>query len=195
MPYVNVYKNFISEEYQKDILNLISSEDVEWMFSNYISNHPSGQVIGEKMAEHQYGFANNVFYERFGGVLNENLFKFFIPMLEAIEILEGKPIEKLFRFRLALTTNIGGLTGTLVNPHIDMHEPHKTFLYYVNDCDGETVFYEEKWSGIPIHTFNVSQRFTPKMGEAVIFDGFHYHSSSVPVNNIARYTINVNYIV
>ena len=70
------------------------------------------------------------------------------------------------------------------NIHIDNEEPHNVALYYVNDADGDTFFFDNH--GQEIH------RETPERGKMVIFDGSTYHSSSPPSKNV-RMTLNINY--
>ena len=71
------------------------------------------------------------------------------------------------------------------NVHIDNENPHDVVLYYINDADGDTFFFDN--DGKIIH------RETPKKGKCVIFEGLHaYHASSSPTKNI-RMTLNINY--
>lgn len=70
------------------------------------------------------------------------------------------------------------------NVHIDNEKPHDVVLYYINDADGDTFFFDDKR--------NVIHRETPERGKMVIFDGSIFHSSSAPSKNI-RMTLNINY--
>jgi len=70
------------------------------------------------------------------------------------------------------------------NPHVDNTNPHDVLLYYINDADGDTFFFDN--NGKIIH------RETPERGKMVIFDGATFHSSSPPSKNI-RMTLNINY--
>ena len=70
------------------------------------------------------------------------------------------------------------------NPHIDNEKPHDVLLYYINNADGDTFFFDN--NGKIIH------RETPERGKMVIFDGSTFHSSSPPSKNI-RMTLNINY--
>lgn len=68
-------------------------------------------------------------------------------------------------------------------PHIDDSRPHIALIYYVNDSDGDTHFYEK---GKLIKTIS------PKKGSAVMFKGHIYHASASPVENKFRIVINYN---
>jgi hypothetical protein len=71
------------------------------------------------------------------------------------------------------------------NPHIDVDIPHWVFLYYVNDSEGDTVFYDKD--------FNETKRIAPKKGRVAFFDGNIYHSASKPKSR-PRAVININFI-
>jgi hypothetical protein len=81
-------------------------------------------------------------------------------------------------------------------PHIDRDAPHLVFLYYVNDSDGDTVFFDKFWQQgvIPkVDDLNEALRISPKMGTGILFDGLQYHASSSPVESLYRCVINLTF--
>jgi len=70
-------------------------------------------------------------------------------------------------------------------PHTDLKIPHTTVLYYVNDCDGDTFFFDNDG--------DIIDRVTPKKGRLVVFDGLTSHASSMPSKN-CRVSLNINYV-
>jgi len=76
-------------------------------------------------------------------------------------------------------------------PHTDMayddgrKVPHQVFLYYINDADGPTYFYNEN--------NELVDAIEPKMGRAVIFDGSILHAGSNPVKFPLRFALNINF--
>lgn len=66
--------------------------------------------------------------------------------------------------------------------HTDDNAPHIAFIYYVNDSDGDTHFYEKG---------KIIETVSPKKGSGVMFDGSLLHASSSPVDH--RYRIVLNY--
>jgi hypothetical protein len=74
-------------------------------------------------------------------------------------------------------------------PHHDSTEPNYSMLYYVNDSDGDTVFFNEFY-GDDIKTLNVLQKVKPKKNTVVIFDSRRIHASSNPKITPERYVIN-----
>ena len=97
-----------------------------------------------------------------------------------------KKRKNLLRAHLTLNYPRPDVFGKPHNPHIDNDDPHEVLLYYVNDCDGDTFFFNDDMS--------VKYRHTPKKGEYVIFNGMNYHASSSPSKNI-RITLNINYAI
>jgi hypothetical protein len=81
-------------------------------------------------------------------------------------------------------------------PHVDILDPHKVLLYYVNDSDGDTFMFNEKYTPgdeeVPLD-YTLNQRVTPKKNRAIVFDGLTYHNSSKPVKNTSRYVINIDF--
>ena len=69
-------------------------------------------------------------------------------------------------------------------PHIDMKEKHKVILFYLNDSDGDTYFYDKD--------HNIIDSVSPKENRAVLFDGSILHSSSKPTKSARRIVLNIN---
>jgi len=82
------------------------------------------------------------------------------------------------------------------NIHVDVKYPHLVCLYYVNDSDGDTFMYNEVHElgsdSIP-SDFTLHSRHTPKQGNAVLFDGLRYHSSSKPKEHSKRIIVNIDF--
>jgi hypothetical protein len=77
-------------------------------------------------------------------------------------------------------------------PHTDLKFengnsiPHLVCLYYVNDSDGPTFFYD--------NDLNVVKKVSPSKGTAVIFDGDTLHAGSNPILTPLRFAININFL-
>ena len=120
---------------------------------------------------------------------------------------EGKLIEPI---ALALVQKIGlepkiascKLNLTFPNPefekldhfpaHFDTTDRAVVAIYYVNDSDGDTLFFNEKNSdGI----FMVSSEYTPKKGTLVYFNESVLHANRPPNKSKARCIINFNFLL
>lgn len=75
-------------------------------------------------------------------------------------------------------------------PHTDLKYedgrdiPHLVCLYYINDSDGPTYFYQNS---------KMSMAIPPKKGSAIIFDGKILHAGSNPVRSPFRFAFNINF--
>ena len=70
-------------------------------------------------------------------------------------------------------------------PHIDNgFEDQVTAIYYVNDSDGDTFFFDD--SG------KITKRVTPKKGTLVMWKGKIFHAKSSPIKTASRVVININ---
>jgi len=70
-------------------------------------------------------------------------------------------------------------------PHIDNpHEEQITAIYYVNDSDGDTIFFD--------NTGKITERITPKKGRLVWWKGRIFHAKSSPIKSINRLVLNFN---
>lgn len=75
--------------------------------------------------------------------------------------------------------------------HVDMQKWHKVLLYYVNDADGDTVFFNKK-DGLII------DRVSPRKGRLVAFDGNIYHAAGIPKNGhrcVVNFDVNLEEIM
>ncbi len=80
-------------------------------------------------------------------------------------------------------------------PHLDRTTPHWSFIYYVEDSDGDTIIYDYKSKNendIPyFEDIKELKRIKPKQGTIVAFDGLHWHTAEQPTKN-KRCIINFN---
>lgn len=75
-------------------------------------------------------------------------------------------------------------SGKPTIPHIDSTKPHDVILYYVNESDGDSIFYDE--------IGNVANTVSPKKGRVVIFNGGLIHSGTPPKTSNKRILFNYN---
>ena len=106
----------------------------------------------------------------------------------------GEKISEILRVRMIMNTitDKSYLTGA----HTDQSIPHKTALLYMDDADGDTVIYKERYEpGEPEpEIFTVIGEVNPKKNRLLIFDGLHYHAGTTPTKVARRVIMNINYI-
>ena len=75
---------------------------------------------------------------------------------------------------------------------MDDNRPHLPAIYYVNDNDGPTYFFNEMYDGT-FQKLTQKEIFLPKKGKFVLFDGLRYHASSNPITKPIRCIMNINF--
>ena len=96
----------------------------------------------------------------------------------------GLPNNKMIRAHNTLQYPRPEKEGVPHNAHVDNNRPHIVGLYYPNDSDGDTFFFDDD--------LNVIHREPVERGKMVVFDGKWKHSSSSPTKNV-RFSLNINY--
>jgi hypothetical protein len=181
------FENFLSDYCADIIEETLMHQTFPWYYLNEASvkNKPKEyQLLNKK----DFGFYHSIFSEGEGGITS-NYYQIFLPMIHLLKKEVESEIQ-IQRIRLGMSTTIG--ENMQRHPHVDFAFPHKTFLYYVNDSDGDTVFYKSPPLNKP-SLFVEEYRNTPKKNTAILFDGLQYHSSSFPVKNDVRLTVNINF--
>jgi hypothetical protein len=117
--------------------------------------------------------------------------QFILSQILATMAAVGEPIANIFRIRIVLNT----ITDQpyLNGAHVDFVWPHKTALLYLDDADGDTVIYQERWEGERPQAFTVSDQVAPAANRLVLFDGQRFHTGTTPTRTARRVVLNVNY--
>lgn len=110
-----------------------------------------------------------------------------LPIINSLELYTGKDLKsKVWNIKANLYTKDGSYPKDFHHPpHIDNTDDNFTgesFLYYVNDADGDTFMFDDK--------FETKCRITPEKGKGVLFDLKQYHTSSIPRIGGPRITLN-----
>lgn len=118
--------------------------------------------------------------------------KVFFDLIRKFTEKHGIDFEDFRRVKLNIMTPTIDRSQRTLYPHVDYNEPHYIFLYYPSDCDGDTIIYNEMYSGRMIESATVNKRITPKRGAAFIVDGRYFHSITTPSENPFRGVVNSN---
>ena len=105
-----------------------------------------------------------------------------MPLTEWIkkEVLPGYEVRRVMG---NLTTQLPNAENFLNLPHVDSDDKEKyTFLYYVNDSDGKTVFFKDG---------KIETEVDPIKGTGALFLSNTIHAGQVPSINKTRYVINI----
>jgi hypothetical protein len=115
---------------------------------------------------------------------------FLIPIQYYIEERLGFKLS-IRRVKVNLTFNVFRDTSMVEEPHIDEQNNPADYvcIYYPISSDGDTVVYKEDSS--TFGSWTEESRITPKQNTMVIIPGNRWHSSSTPIDNISRLSLNM----
>lgn len=175
---IKIVDDVVSAQSQEFVKNQLIATGMPWLFLDDVTYGGTATEIQPRA-----GFQHIPFTD---GTITSTAYWFLYPLLLEACSKNDIVVTQLLRIRIGLYVNIN--LGTPNHRHIDQHEPHLVGLYYVDNCDGDTVFYANDVSDEEI------MRCTPKRGRMVLFDGSIYHASTPPLKNPYRITVNFNFL-
>ena len=186
-PAMNIIDNFISEMEQNDFEQYVATSHFPYrLYNTHIYSDPENIAY-----EHAPMQLSHFLYESESDQASPHL-PIITKFVKQLEKKYGK--IKLLRAKVNLTFPYPPyMSYEHQTPHIDLQYDdgspvdHKVLLYYINDTDGPTYFFNDKKEK--------SDTVYPKKGRAVIFDGSEIHAASNPVKNPFRFILNVDFKV
>lgn len=170
-----VIDRFIPEQFQEELYNIFSSDKFLWTYqactyksfvnpdtTRFNDVHFLGRQLSNEVSQ-------------------QKEYEYIAPLIYFIMEHTTLKIKNILRSKV-----------NLILPSTDtrLHPPHKdseimgtyTLLLYLNDSDGDTVFFDDK--------LNETYRVSPKRGRAVIFPSNLLHCGNNPAN-LPRLAINI----
>lgn len=176
-----VLDDVISTSYQNFIeFNLLGESQSQWMLLDDISYGAVKDEFG--VAKAKPGLVHPL---KVDNQIKSHLYNLVLPLVLTSVDMINYPYRDVFQARSFL--QFPSYQSEANNPHVDLPFPHLVCLYYVNDCDGDTVIYKQTSDDVSEHqvsstTFEIVQSISPRKGRIVLFDGKYYHSSSNPTS-------------
>jgi len=145
----------------------LTDEEYDDSYAPTLTNVPDIEESGQLV----HSFVEN-------GKQNSNL------MLHIEGILLTSQLQYFQRIKanLLLQSKVG--KNKYHTPHHDRDGPHWTAIYYVNDSDGDTFFFDDMG--------NIIERMSPEKGKIIVFPGQTFHAGSSPRKTAVRSVINMN---
>ena len=170
---LNVKKIKIKKKLADDIEELLTSNNFGWFFN------PTTAHKSEKLSD-TFQFTHKFYDELY----NSSSF-YYQNVLDLFHATNIK-YEKFLRIKSNFTVPSFKLATKHQHIHRDIqNENVSTFLYYVNESDGDTIFYDDNKKEI--------KRFKPKKGTGLLFKSNILHAGSNPVKYDKRMVINFNF--
>jgi hypothetical protein len=174
--FIEVYDNLLSPQLEDEIYDIIFHRKVPYDFLYNILDH--------SIKDKPYVGMQHVLYD-YEDQPTPSIFNWFLlNILYKLNSYTKNNLEYYFRGRIfiqppLLPTKSSGI-------HVDFTFDHLVCLYYVNNVDGDTIFYEDdKKTEI--------KRISPKKGRIAFFSGNIPHCSTSP-KELPRSIINFNFI-
>jgi len=177
---IEVYDDLFEESFVKDIHNKFISPSFPWYLSPVtvpVSDYEKFQITEKDSFD--VPFFWHLFQEMSKDAYSAYLT---IPLniLDLFCIATNRKITNILRLRANLTYPA---QKEMITPkHTDFPFPHYVFIYYVNDSDGNTIFYEGD---------NIIKEVEPKAGRLAVFDGSIIHAVRTHTSNNMRMVINL----
>jgi hypothetical protein len=180
---VKVFEDVLSiDEYQK-MFDIVDSRNISWYFFNNCHDYRFCDSLVDSTT---YGFIHNFFDN---GNITSDYLDLFTPLLDCVSQHYGCNV-KLVRMKMNMTINVN--KQVQLYPHVDnldglKNNNFKTAVYYINDSDGDTLFFDDEK--------NIVHRQTPKQNTLVLFDGDLFHAPQLPLISPKRLVLNINVIL
>lgn len=180
---LEIIESVLSETDYNNLFSVVTGNEISWYF--YPMYHNLELQSDANGSTH--GFMHNFFDN---DKVSSNYIYLINPIMEKIQFHFGKSITAV-RVKMNMTLNIG--KQVKYYSHIDKKElleygsRWKTAIYYVNDSDGDTIFFD--------YDGNITHRQTPKANTLVVFDGDTHHAPQLPLVADRRIVININVLL
>lgn len=190
---MEIIDNFLSEEDYLELKNAVESSSFPWFYVENVSAPPGYySSIDDPNIKETDGFFHNIFnkFKSNNAKTSIEIFDKFFIALESI----GYSPEDLLALRLSMKFPKEGYTeDTHQIPHVDFNDkPHDTLIYYINDSDGDTKIFDQKYEGTPTTKFTIKDRVKPVGNRLLIIDGWQYHTATSPIKTRRRIIVNLN---
>jgi hypothetical protein len=179
---IEVFENVLSLDHFDRLSNVVTGSDISWYYYPMYHNlelqpNPDGST---------HGFMHNFFDN---DRVSSDYINLLDPILNRISEHFGCPIIPV-RIKMNMTLNVGKQVAHY--PHIDKPEAvgnnnFKTAIYYLNDSDGDTLFFN--------NTNTVVYKQSPKRNTLVVFNGETLHAPQLPLIATRRIVININVLL
>lgn len=190
---MQIINNFIEPKIQDELEALFTSNNFPYYYSS-VSCVPPGYKEFEGEDERLTGAAfvdeNTVETPQFSHVLftvdgiNSGMYFQTLPIIDKLKAVVGGEYE-LRRCKVNLNIIDARFAGKYHTPHIDNgFEDQITAVYYVNDADGDTLFFDDNGQ--------ITKRVTPEKGKLVWWKGKIFHAKEHSIKSTARIIVNIN---
>jgi len=190
---MKLIENILADDAKDKIKGILLRDNFDWFYNDATAKIVSGNrsALSDSNTKDSVQFTHNLFTdERF----QSQHVEFVQKIMKALEEKEGVVCTKMIRAKCNLIPqDVSFGVNEYHPPHIDSKELGDnvyTLVYYVNDSDGDTFVFNEKY-GDEFTDLTIAHRQTPTTGCGMLFRSNTYHASSSPVITNSRVVINI----
>lgn len=190
---MHIIKNFVKPRIQDELEALFLGHNFPYYYSTesctppgeqnfaYEDKRLTGDVFRDENTIESPQFSHSLFT---GAGINSDYYIQVVPIIsKLIDSIDGN--YRLYRCKVNMNLSDARFEGKYRTPHIDNgFEDQLTAIYYVNDSDGDTLFFDGN--------NQITQRITPEKGKLVWWRGKVFHAKSHSVKSISRVVLNIN---
>lgn len=189
---MKVFHDVVTRQVQDDIESTLLHYTFPWYYTSGTSYSVSSSdapdnVLKDVRTKDSSQFNHSFYNDR----VTSNYWPIVHSLIEVVEELTGKSYQhRILRAKANLICRDSAFPDECYNmPHSDAtFDGIESFLYYVNESDGDTVIFNEKPGAASL---TECVRSSPEKGKLIVFDSYYLHSSSPPKHHDARLVINI----
>jgi hypothetical protein len=188
----------VNSEIQNELQTYVHDENLEW--------YDVKNVTGVEYGHEEYLFPAKILANE---KIDENILKLINVIIDNSLLKINKKLLKKYRIKINKTIpHVFDLKDEYRLLHVDKPERHVTIIYYIDDCDGNTLIFNDKNNkhlniieqrktkdtGLDFENFELIKAISPKKGRVIIFDGNLWHYGKYPTTG-ERNVININLVI
>lgn len=183
----SIFDNILSDKEATHIEECFRNNKFPWFLSAGYNHYTVDKSTYQKSCMHgssgEFVLMTHTFY--LDSIRNSENYLISDFILDKFLQRTATPFERLIRSKanLQLKFSSDRLYST---PHVDSDQLHKVLIYYVNESDGDTFFFDS--------SLNIVDQIPPKKGRFALFDGSVLHSAGFNKHSDLRINVNLNYI-
>lgn len=165
---MQIIDNVLSQEDYNILKQIVLSDRFKWDYHNHTAYEN----------ENLYQFVHSVSWS---DRVDDKDINIVVPtILHRLGLKQANVIRSKFNLLTRQPYTDEDLKLSIHQDITDKDKKAKSFLYYINDSDGDTVFYTDKQINV-----------TPKANTGILFDSTIKHRATPPTINKARYVLNI----
>lgn len=193
---MKIIDDFLPEKFQDSLYKAFTDGNFPW-YCNAETADPkySGKYVDSKTYDNMQ--LTHTFVRQ--GEVVSNSWASLAPIAQYLIMREDLGDLDIYKVKLNITVPNHNYPKEHHYPaHVDLQNEDLipsngyTAIYYVNDSDGDTIFFEDRTD--PNADLKEISRVTPKKGRVVLFDTKVLHAGQAPINTQTRIVLNMNFL-